>query len=146
MKRPVGVTVVAAIFIIFGVYGFLTELLVIHDRPDLWEIFLLRGPRTWLVLVPWLILACTVCWPVAGIGLWRLRKWARRLAIILCLLAMAWGPLTFVVFYFAGESFNFEIWLRNPWPLLVRVLFVVIFYGLCFGYMFTSQVKRTFSV
>ncbi len=146
MKRPVGVTVVAAGFIIMGVGRFLIELWIMRQETYVWDTFLFKGLGAWWGLLVWFTLAIGVCWTAAGIGLWRLRKWARRLAIVLCLLAMVTIIQPFIIGYFNRNYFNLEVWLRNPWPMLQAMALQGSYYGLILFYMFTNEVKRAFSV
>jgi len=143
MKRPLGVTVVAAFFIINGAYGLAWRY---QDNPFTEEMFSLKGPLHWIRIIAWLALSIDFLWPLAGIGLWRLRKWGRRLAIFLCLWALFAIPYTFVWLHFNRAVFGYELWQRGPWRLLQEVLFSVAAFGLSIGYMFTGQVKRAFSV
>ncbi len=148
MKRPVGVTIVAALFIIFGVLAFLERLWMFHQDPAEWERLLLKEPtRWWSFLLVWFTLVLAACWPVAGIGLWRLRDWGRRLAVVLCSLAVAWGPIVLVAYYFTRGFFNFQTRQQIPWLMRVWApwVFVMFFFGSILGYMFTGQVKRAFS-
>lgn len=139
MKRPVGVTVFAALAILGGIYSFAAVLLSMRDYPTMHG-FVFSQPKTWLALAHAMPFVWSLSWTVAGIGLWRLRKWGRRLVIFLCLLAMI--GLAFLFWkQFGADVFNVDVWLRHPWPLLLPV----VLYVLCLGYMFTDEVKRAFS-
>jgi len=139
MKRPVGVTVFAALAILGGIYWFAALLLRMRDYPTMHR-FVFNQPKTWLALAQAIPFVWSLSWTVAGIGLWRLRKWGRRLVIFLCLLAMI-GLAVFSWKQFDADVSNVDVWLRHPWPLLLTVAL----YGLVLGYMFTNEVKRAFS-
>jgi len=139
MKRPLGVTVLAALAILGGVHGFAWSLLVVQDLRSTLRLALAEH-RTWVVLASGIPIIWSLSWIVAGIGLWRLRKWGRRLVIFLCLLGMI-GLAVFFWKQFGADVFNVDVWLRHPWPLLLTVAL----YGLFLGYMFTDEVKRAFS-
>jgi RsiW-degrading membrane proteinase PrsW (M82 family) len=139
VRRPIGITVVAAVTIPLGILWFASGLLGLHDFP-VTQRFVFGEPKTWVALARGFPLIWGIAWTAAGIGLWRLRKWARRLTIFLCLLAMI--ALSFI---FLGplrpHGFRVESWSWYVLPLLI-----VVFYVLCLCYMLTVQVKRACSV
>jgi cytochrome bd-type quinol oxidase subunit 2 len=135
MKRPVGVTAVAATFILGGILQFAASLILMHD---MWFLFNQLNP--WVGLVQWVPFIFSITWAVTGVGLSRLHRWARRLAIFLCLLVMVDMAYILVMGYFRRGPFNNDMWLRNPWLLIPVALC-----GLCLAYMFTDKVKQAFS-
>jgi hypothetical protein len=139
MKRPVGVTALAALAILGGIYQFAALLLSMRDYPST-QHFVLSQPKTWVALAQAIPFVLSLSWTAAGIGLWRLRKWGRRLVIFLCLLAII--VLAVLLWkQFGADVFSVDVWLRLRWPALLPV----VVYGLFLGYMFTDEVKRAFS-
>jgi len=136
MRRPVGVTILALLAMLCGAPGFVWVLYliwrVVYPREEavpfqltLFSLLMYAIPFTWCVI-----------YFVVGLGLWRLRKWARRLVIYLSALGIG-----FVAFSFIQKQFDSDFSMPPLWLLLAQVGF----YGLCLGYMFTGDVKRAFS-
>ena len=138
MKRPIGVTVVAMLAIVGGTYRFIQSLFWIRSFSEtIGNLVVFGEPKTW-----WFVLAVGIA-PVlsiisiaVGIGLWKLRRWARLLLIVFSVLALGTVSLVFIL-----GPISVDFWLRNPWPLLLPVAL----YGFCLAYMFTDEVKRAFS-
>jgi len=137
MKRPFGVAVLAVVGILSGVYGFASGLLLVRRSWALMEILVPNEPRTWGVLAVGLPCVLGIIYTVTGIGLWRLRKWARGVVILWAILAIGTAVLNVIL-----KTFNPDRWVPPLWLLLP----VVGFYGLCLAYMFTRKVKQAFSV
>ena len=129
-KRPFGITALAILVIVVAV-GQLA--LAMSDdwgksiRCGLW----------WIVaLIPVTRILLSLTYIVIAIGLLRLWKWARFLAIAYCALAIG-GALTVITAKF---------W---PTELLASFWFVLCVAGLhmvCLSYMFARNVKQAFSV
>ncbi len=134
MKRPIGVTVLATLTILGGLYSFVFCLLLTEDFRSMLRRALAER-ETWGVLVSSVPFVWSIGWTVAGIGLWKLWNWGRRLVIFLCLLGM------FGVCFMYWRNFGADLSHVAHWAWLLPMAV----YGLPFGYMFTSGVKRAFS-
>jgi hypothetical protein len=141
MKRPIGVTVMAVLAIAVGVQWFALGLSIISDFPWMRPL-LFTHPETRMeaLWVGLLFLATLIC-AVVGIGLWRLRQWARWLVIVL--LALPFGEIAVISIlgYFLPDFYNVDFWRRHPWLLVLPVGVC----GLCLGYMFIDHVRKAFS-
>lgn len=97
MERPLAITLLAALAFVLGIACLLGSVVLFYELRKAGatgntgaETFALRtlGPSFWLV--------SSVVGPVAlvvGIGLWKLRNWARVLSIILAVLGLLRTPI-----------------------------------------------------
>jgi hypothetical protein len=140
MKRPIGVTVVAALTILGGVLqsvlSFVVMRVLLASLPPDHE-----GPETWVVLVSALPVFFGIALTAAGIGVWRLRKWGRLVLIGLCSLVLVHAAVLFVLGYFIPDISIVGSFLHYPWHWLLPWVLC----GFCLAYMFTGEVKRAFS-
>ncbi len=112
MKRPIGITVLA--FLNFVWVGFGTLEAVVWPP----AVFLL--PFTLFILF-------------LGIGLWRLREWA-RIACVICAPLSIVGLVSLLVVWFPED-------IRSGW---LALLFLIAFPSWVLWYMFRPNVKQAF--
>jgi len=137
VKRPVGVTILTVYWILSGAASFGQGLRMI------WDVVLagdaLPGERSWwgLVLLLVNVFPCVmgVFGLAIGLGLWKLRRWARRLVIVLSGLGVGSVALTFVLRQ-VTDRWVPPLWLWLP---------MAAFYFLCLIYMFSHDAKQAFS-
>ncbi len=131
MKHPLGVTILAVLGLTTG----LAEIV--------WAMTLgwgtdrgIRQEVSWITAIaPIARLLLGLVYALIGIGLWRLRRWARGVVILLSALAI--GTMAIAVVW-AGRLNGFS-------PLMWLMLPVAGFYVLCLSYMFTRNVRQAFS-
>ncbi len=144
MKRPLGVGLLAVLAIASGVSGilyglglFFVDFVLLGRQPPGREIFALTRPTAWVWAVETAGVPCGlgIIYAAVGIGLWKLRRWARGAAILLLILNIA-----------VLAALATSLWtLSGFWEDLWLLLAIAGFHGLCLGYMFMGEVKRAFS-
>jgi len=134
MKRPLGVKILAVFCVISGLCG------TAAGAVEAWRT-VARSVEldlfAWVILLVWAVNSILgAMWIVIGVGLWKLRKWARRLVIVLSALAIGTVSVSLIL-----KHFNPDSWMPAPWYLLL----VGSPYSLFLIYMFSRDVKRAFS-
>lgn len=131
MKRPLGVTILAVLALVAAVaeLAWATTLGWGGERG-------IPGEAWWITAIaPLARVLLGLLYAFIGIGLWRLRRWARGVVIVLSALAI--GSAAFSVVW--GRQ------LTGFWVPLWLLLPVGAIYALCLGYMFTGKVRQAFS-
>lgn len=152
MKRPGGVTVLALLhfleailFLLVGLMLFLVVQLLAQVGTDAVQ----QAPdemsrRVMTLLLEWIqggqmqvvyavIVVLALVFIAVGVGLWRLRPWARLLTLALMVLRLL----------FLLPGLLFSVWQFEPLSLAVQLVFVVL-YAWIVWYLFQPEVKRAF--
>ena len=131
MRRPLGVTILAILALTAAVVELASAMTLSWgtERGT-------RGEAWWITAIaPLAHVLRGMLYGLVGIGLWRLRKWARGAVIAISSLAI--GGVVFNAIW--GQSLTgFSVPLR----LLLPVAGI---YALCLSYMFTRKVRQAFS-
>jgi hypothetical protein len=137
MERPAGVTVLATLYIVGASWGVIQISLsalgvewlgTLHE--DISEPIWIRvAPAVARLMLAGLSL-------ILGVGLIRLRRWARRFFIIWCLTCMAISIALPIVL---------SLWSRRWDPSFFEIPpFVAAYFLVCLWYMSTTRVRRAF--
>ena len=126
MRRPLGVTILAVLTLIAAIAEW------VWAATSGWGIERFMGGESWWISLigPLARALLGLLYGLIGIGLWRLRKWARGAVIAISSLAI--GGVVFNAIL--GQSLS--LWLLLP---------VAGIYALCLSYMFTRKVRQAFS-
>ncbi len=131
MSRPTGVTILA-ILTLLGAVSEMVWAIAMGWRTERGNF----GQALWISWIgPSARLLLGLLYGLVGIGLWKLRNWARHVVIVLSAIAIAavafnavWGRRL--------TGFSVALWILIP---------VAGFYVVCLGYMLTRNVKQAFS-
>jgi hypothetical protein len=126
MKRPIGVSIVAGLAFACAIVEMAWAVLDWSTERSL------RGYASWMTAI---IRLQGSLYGLIGIGLWKLRSWARCAVIVLSALGVA--SIAFSILFGILTGFWGPSWILAS---------VAVLYALCLGYMFTRKVKQAFSV
>src|SRR5213594_2331911 len=111
MKRPVGVTILAVLTILFGILGLLSGLLLLAASALIAAALPQYASVVGLVVAFAAVLTLiSIVSIVAGVGLLRLRKWAWWLTIIVSILNIFVSIGTYAVYPVGGFPFGIILW------------------------------------
>ena len=117
MKRPVGVTILAVLTILFGVLGLLGGLLLLVGAALIATVFpQYAGVVGLIVAFAAILTLVSIISIVAGVGLLRLRKWAWWLTIIVSILNIVVSIGTYAVYPVGGFPFGIILWIIIDLP------------------------------
>jgi hypothetical protein len=132
MRRPVGVTAIATLFLVNATYLCRLGIIALTAPEALSNLRGLRWLRGWEMSGPYIPLFVGVAWGLIGWGLIRMRGWARLAAMLLIAPGMAFG----VVALITASHFD--------WSLLLIGLEILAGLALVW-YFFTTPIIEQFS-
>lgn len=112
-KRPLGVTILAVLTILFGVIGLLGGILLVLVFAAAAALLPaeVQGIAGLLLALAALVTLISLVGIIAGVGLLRLRGWAWWLTVIVGILNIAFNIGTFVLYPASGFPYGVALWL-----------------------------------